>query len=129
MNISDLKKITNIQLKTKERQELLGEFKNIEGLCHLLNVNPATGLVTTDTEDLRDRAVKYGVNELPQKKSRALINFIWQALHDKLLIVLMICALTTVIISISFDHKTCNKNNPRVQVVGKPSVFSYSKIL
>lgn len=127
MNVSDLKRITSIQLKTKDRQKILSEFKNIEGLCRLLNVNQATGLVTTDTNDMRERAIRYGVNDLPRKKSKAFIDFIWQALHDRLLIVLIICALITIIISLCFEHKKCicYINNLKTEVEG----ISYVAIL
>jgi hypothetical protein len=121
ISLSDLKKLTNIQLKSKERQQLLDELNGIGGLCHLLRVNPSIGLITSEIDDLKQRSAKFGINELLHKPPRSFIGFIWRALDDKLLLILLLCALITVVISISFKSEicVCSLNQPNARIVGK----------
>jgi Ca2+-transporting ATPase len=54
----------------------------------------------TDADPLAARKAFYGVNVLPPPVSKTIFQFIWEALHDKMLIVLMVAAVIEMAIGI-----------------------------
>ena len=107
---SDLAKLTDIQLSPQERLHLLKHHINIEGICKQLKTDLHTGLVTAgDSKQhaLKARKLAFGSNEIPKKRPKSFINLIWLALHDKLLLVLLVCSLISIILSLFFEPDKC----------------------
>ncbi|KAJ2381943.1 plasma membrane calcium, partial [Coemansia sp. RSA 2603] len=57
----------------------------------------------TDCKLYADRVEKYGVNILPPAKSRSFLGLVWDALHDKMLILLIVAAIVSLGIGIYQD--------------------------
>ncbi len=97
----DLAKLTELQLSSNQRLELLKQHEYTEGICHKLKTNLSTGLTTTST-DLEARRLKFGTNQVREQPARSFLYLVWLALHDNLLIVLLVCA--SISISLSFPN-------------------------
>ncbi len=109
----DLAKLTELQLSSNQRLELLKQHEYTEGICHKLKTNLSTGLTTTST-DLEARRLKFGTNQVREQPARSFLYLVWLALHDNLLIVLLVCASISISLSVFFEPDTCvcikNKN-------------------
>ncbi|KAJ2162930.1 plasma membrane calcium [Coemansia sp. RSA 552] len=57
----------------------------------------------SDCKLYADRVSKYGVNLLPPAKSRSFIGLVWDALHDKMLVLLIVAAIVSLAIGIYQD--------------------------
>ncbi|KAJ2181366.1 plasma membrane calcium, partial [Coemansia sp. RSA 521] len=57
----------------------------------------------SDRKLYADRVERYGVNILPPSKSRSFLGLIWDALHDKMLILLIVAAIVSLAIGIYQD--------------------------
>lgn len=77
---------------------LLAEIGGVEKLAVKLKSSVSTGLNTSDTADLDSRRALYGQNILPEPAFKTLLQFVWDALQDKMLIVLIIATLFELII-------------------------------
>lgn len=101
-----LANLTDIQLTPDERSELLKQHDLTE-ICQYLRTNLQTGLSSFDQNDLNKRRSQFGSNELLKKKSKSFLELVWLALHDKLLVVLLICALFSIVLSFFFEPDKC----------------------
>ena len=122
--LTDIMKLTNIQLSIRERLDLLNRCGNFEGVCRKLKTNPLTGLLTRNKDDLARRVLKFGTNELPKKKAKSFLMLVWQALHDKLLVILFVCALISIILPLFFKHEECLECVDRDRVISN-ALFRY----
>ncbi|KAJ2648992.1 plasma membrane calcium [Coemansia sp. RSA 1250] len=57
----------------------------------------------TDRKLYADRVERYGVNILPPAKSQSFLSLVWDALHDKMLILLIVAAIVSLAIGIYQD--------------------------
>ncbi|KAJ3275348.1 Calcium-transporting ATPase 10, plasma membrane-type [Terramyces sp. JEL0728] len=78
------------KLVDPKNPELLKEFGGVHKLALLLNSNSETGL-KNDVQILDTQKAKYGDNSLPEPVLHSFIEFVWEALQDQTLLVL-ICA-------------------------------------
>jgi Ca2+-transporting ATPase len=71
---------------------VLRQMGGIEGLAESLSTNLDGGLNDLQTQD-SERIIRYDRNELPQRKSKSLLQLMWIALQDKVLIILSVAAI------------------------------------
>ncbi|KAJ2851411.1 plasma membrane calcium [Coemansia brasiliensis] len=84
------------------------EPENAELAKHLAAVQGASNAewlaeFDTDRKLYADRVEKYGVNILPPAKSQSFLSLVWDALHDKMLILLTVAAIVSLAIGIYQD--------------------------
>jgi len=68
------------------------EYNGIKGILEKLKVDGNKGLDSNNEQDLEQRRTAYGINEIPPKPMKSFLRLCWDALHDMLLIILLICA-------------------------------------
>ncbi|GFY98201.1 autoinhibited Ca2+-ATPase 11 [Actinidia rufa] len=73
-----------------QKLELLG---GVEGVATKVNVSLNEGV---KSEDIPDRQKIYGSNKYTEKPSRSFWMFVWDALHDITLIILIVCAAVSI---------------------------------
>lgn len=79
----------------------LDQYGGIQGLLTLLNSDSDTGLSEGNTSrEHKERVLYFGENKLHAPKSKSLFGLMWDALHDKTLILLIIAACISLVIGI-----------------------------
>ncbi|CAF1060039.1 unnamed protein product [Didymodactylos carnosus] len=101
--------ITNEQLKQlmelrgKDLTEKLNaDYGGIKGLLEKIKVDGQKGLESDNKQDLENRQKVFGKNEIPPKPMKSFLYLCWEALHDMMLIILLVCAVVS--IGLSFYH-------------------------
>jgi len=72
------------------------EYNGIKGILEKLKVDGTTGLESNNEQDLEQRRAIYGRNEIPPKPMKSFIRLCWDALHDMLLVILLVCAVVSI---------------------------------
>lgn len=72
------------------------EFNGIKGILEKLKVDGSKGLASDNEQDLEQRRVAYGRNEIPPKPMKSFLKLCWDALHDMLLVILLVCAVISI---------------------------------
>ncbi|CAI9782811.1 unnamed protein product [Fraxinus pennsylvanica] len=75
----------------------LRKLKGVEGLASRLNVTLNEGVESTS---IPIRQTIFGSNEYTEKPSKSLWMFVWEAMHDITLIILMVCAVVSIIVGL-----------------------------
>ncbi|KAI8916238.1 hypothetical protein EDD86DRAFT_222146 [Gorgonomyces haynaldii] len=88
-----------LDLVDPKSPELLKKMGGLDGLVQKLQTHKETGLQETE-EQMKKRREKYGTNSLPEPVFVPFYVFVWEALQDKTLIVLMIACLVEMAIGI-----------------------------
>ncbi|CAF3326610.1 unnamed protein product [Rotaria socialis] len=96
--------LTVDQLKTlmesrgKELIEKLNssEYNGTQGILDKLKVDGTKGLDSDNEQDLEQRRAVFGKNEIPPKPMKSFISLCWDALHDMLLQILLVCAIISI---------------------------------
>ncbi|KAF2322596.1 hypothetical protein GH714_019695 [Hevea brasiliensis] len=78
----------------------LGSHGGVEGLARHISVSLNDGIVSTDVST---RQNIYGLNQHAEKPSRSFWMFVWEALHDLTLIILMMCAVISIGVGIATE--------------------------
>ncbi|XP_057456911.1 putative calcium-transporting ATPase 11, plasma membrane-type isoform X1 [Lotus japonicus] len=78
----------------------LEHHKGVEGLAEALRVSLQDGISSHDVEH---RQKTYGFNRFTEKPSRSFWMFVWDAMQDLTLIILMVCAVVSVGVGISTE--------------------------
>jgi len=102
--------------KNPEELEKLG---GLEGIAQGLNVDVKTGLPQSKDEGenpYADREAVYGRNVLPETKSKTLLGLMWDALHDKIMIILSIAAIVSLSIGLYEDFGPGSEKNDEPKV-------------
>jgi magnesium-transporting ATPase (P-type) len=96
LTINQLK--TLMELHGKDLLEKLNssEYNGIKGILEKLHVDGNKGLDTNNEQDLQQRRTAYGRNEIPPKPMKSFIALCWDALHDMLLVILLVCAVFSI---------------------------------
>jgi hypothetical protein len=96
LTINQLK--TLMELHGKDLLEKLNssEYNGIKGILEKLNVDGNKGLDTNNEQDLQQRRTAYGRNEIPPKPMKSFIGLCWDALHDMLLVILLVYAVFSI---------------------------------
>ncbi|KAI7990930.1 Calcium-transporting ATPase 4, plasma membrane-type [Camellia lanceoleosa] len=75
-------------------------FGEVEGIATRLNVPLSEGVKTSD---IPIRQKTYGFNKHTEKPSRSFWMFVWDALHDITLIILIVCAVVSIGVGLASD--------------------------
>lgn len=118
--IKELTDLMQVQLKPDEQQEFLNKHGHIEGLCKKLQVDTQTGLKSNDKNDLESRKAQFGPNEIPQAESKSFFFLMWEALQDTTLIILIICAVISLLLS--FYHDSSQIPDEEYSQIKEPNV-------
>ncbi|KAI7835045.1 PMCA-type calcium-translocating P-type ATPase, partial [Kickxella alabastrina] len=89
-------KLTKTKSKNAELAKELAEEQDDSELTWLAEFE-------TDRKLYADRVEKYGVNILPPTQARSFLGLVWDALHDKMLILLVVAAIVSLAIGIYQD--------------------------
>ncbi|CAF4705876.1 unnamed protein product, partial [Rotaria sp. Silwood1] len=71
-------------------------YNGVKGILEKLKVNGNKGLDSNNQEDLEQRRAIYGRNEIPPKPMKSFLRLCWEALHDMLLVILLVCAVVSI---------------------------------
>ncbi|CAF1356067.1 unnamed protein product, partial [Didymodactylos carnosus] len=96
----------DILMRSKEDEAynlILTEHGGIKHLCQKLHSNSERGL-ENDPEDLQLRQIVYGKNEIPPKPAKSFLRLCWEAAQDRVLLILMIAAVVSIVLSIILLH-------------------------
>jgi len=93
------------ELVDPKNPELLQKYGGLNGIAEALKVDVKTGLpLNKDGENIyADREAIFGRNVLPETKSKSLLQLMWIALHDKIMIILSIAAIVSLAIGLYED--------------------------
>jgi magnesium-transporting ATPase (P-type) len=72
------------------------EYNGIQGILEKLKVDGIKGLDSNNEEDLEQRRTAFGKNEIPPKPMKSFLTLCWEALHDMLLVILLVCAVVSI---------------------------------
>ncbi|KZV57852.1 calcium-transporting ATPase 11, plasma membrane-type-like [Dorcoceras hygrometricum] len=78
----------------------LRKLKGVEGLANRLNVTLDKGVNSNDV-DIRKHI--YGANRYTEKPSKSFLMFVWEALQDLTLIILIICAVVSIGVGVATE--------------------------
>ncbi|CAF0949996.1 unnamed protein product [Brachionus calyciflorus] len=116
----ELTDLMQVQLKPDEQQEYLNRHGHIEGLCKKLQVDTQTGLDVNDKSDLEARVAQFGRNEIPPKPPKSFFYLMWEALQDTTLIILIISAGISLVLS--FYHDSSQVPDEEFSQIKEPNV-------
>ena len=94
-----LEQLTNImEVRGKDLMEKLksSEYNGVKGILEKLKVDGKKGLESSNEQDLEQRRTAYGRNEIPPKPMKTFLKLCWDALHDMLLVILLVCAVVSI---------------------------------
>jgi len=94
------------ELVDPKNPEKLQEYGGLEGIANALKVDVKKGLPPHDAnnpEQFADREAVFGRNVLPETKSKTLLGLMWEALHDKIMIILSVAAIVSLSIGLYED--------------------------
>mmetsp|Transcript_161045 Transcript_161045/g.294152 ORF Transcript_161045/g.294152 Transcript_161045/m.294152 type:complete len:1069 (-) Transcript_161045:311-3517(-) len=74
----------------------LGSAEGVPGLCRRLGADPQQGLKKDDLQ-FKERVDCFGCNSFAEKKLTSYCQYVWLALHDKLLIMMLTMAIVEII--------------------------------
>ncbi|CAF4120570.1 unnamed protein product [Rotaria sp. Silwood2] len=96
LTLDQLKEL--MELRGKELLEKLNSstYNGVKGILEKLKVDGNQGLDSSSQEDLEQRRAAYGRNEIPPKPMKSFFRLCWDALHDMLLIILLVCAVVSI---------------------------------
>ncbi|ORX83171.1 calcium-translocating P-type ATPase [Anaeromyces robustus] len=106
------------ELVDPKNPELLQKYGGLEGIANALKVDVKTGLpISKEGENpFADREAVFGRNVLPETKSKSLLELMWIALHDKIMIILSIAAIVSLSIGLYEDFGPGSENNDEPKV-------------
>ncbi|XP_075503306.1 putative calcium-transporting ATPase 11, plasma membrane-type [Primulina tabacum] len=78
----------------------LRKLKGVEGLANRLNVTLDKGV---DSNDVDIRKNVYGPNRYTEKPPKSFLTFVWEALQDLTLIILIVCAVVSIGVGVATE--------------------------
>jgi len=120
IEIKELTDMMQVQLRQSEQQEYLNKHGHFEGMAKKLRSNLTTGLSSSNTQDLEARRNQFGRNEIPQKPPKPFWILMWEAVQDTTLIILIICAIISLVLSVVFHSE--NKLDEEFAASKEPNV-------
>jgi len=90
-----------MEVRGKDLMEKLNssDYNGVKGILEKLKVDGNKGLDPNNEQDLEQRRIAYGKNEIPPKPMKTFIRLCWEALHDMLLIILLVCSIVSICLS------------------------------
>ena len=105
LTIDQLKSLMEVRGKDLLERLNTPDYNGINGILEKLKVDATKGLDSNNEQDLGQRRTAYGRNEIPPKPMRSFLRLCWDALHDMLLIILLVCAVFSIGLSFYQPHK------------------------
>ena len=96
LTINQLKSLMESRGKDLLEKLNSSDFNGVQGLLDKLHVDGSKGLDSNNEQDLEQRRAAYGKNEIPPKPMRPFLKLCWDALHDMLLVILLVCAIVSI---------------------------------
>jgi Ca2+ transporting ATPase len=103
VHLDDLRDIMELNKSNEAPKKIQEKYQSVENLARQLNSNILTG-ISGSSEDLNIRIRTFGRNEVPKKKSKSILQLVFEALQDPTLVLLSVCAIVS--IALSFYHPT-----------------------
>ncbi|CAF1028104.1 unnamed protein product, partial [Didymodactylos carnosus] len=101
-----------VELMELHGKELIDKLNNdyggLNGLLQKLKANSQKGLESDNETDLEERRNVFGENKIPPKPMKSFLKLCWEALHDLMIIILLVCSIVS--IGLSF-YKAPDENN------------------
>ncbi|OUM57741.1 hypothetical protein PIROE2DRAFT_21450 [Piromyces sp. E2] len=94
------------ELVDPKNPELLQKYGGLKGLAEALQVDVTKGLPQQKPDEpnqFAEREAVFGRNVLPETKSKSLLQLMWIALHDRIMIILSIAAIVSLSIGLYED--------------------------
>jgi len=88
-----------VEEKDLDKLNELASGQGVAGLCQRLGCDPVSGLAA-GVPDFNDRQEAFGANCFAEKKLKSYLSFAWDALHDSVLILLLVMATLTLVVEI-----------------------------
>lgn len=101
VNCRDLKSL--MALSFEDASEQLDELGGDKGLANSLNTSISNGVHVT-VEDTNARQEEFGRNFIPTPPPKSFIALAWEALQDKTLIALIVCAFLSVTLGLAVEE-------------------------
>ncbi len=96
IKLEQLKELMEVRGKDLMEKLNSSDYNGIKGIIEKLKVDANKGLDSNNQEDLEQRRAAYGRNEIPPKPMKSFLRLCWEAFHDMLLIILLICAVVSI---------------------------------
>eukprot|EP00002_Diphylleia_rotans_P008170 TRINITY_DN1790_c0_g3_i1.p1 TRINITY_DN1790_c0_g3~~TRINITY_DN1790_c0_g3_i1.p1 ORF type:complete len:1051 (-),score=276.69 TRINITY_DN1790_c0_g3_i1:502-3654(-) len=90
VSVKDLRDLLEAE-KDQGLELLRAKYQGVEGLAKSLRVDLNRGIAATP-EDLESRRNVFGLNVMPTKPAKTIMELVWDALHDFTLIMLLVSA-------------------------------------
>ena len=102
IEVNELTDMMQVQLTHEEQQEHLKRHGRLTGLAAKLRTHLTNGLDPSDAHDHAMRAEQFGKNQIPATPSKSFLSLMWEAVQDKILIILIICAFFSLVLALVF---------------------------
>lgn len=96
ITLDQLKELMEVRGKELTEKLNSSEYNGIHGILEKLKVDGNKGLDSNNQQDLEQRRTAYGKNEIPPKPMKTFLQLCWEALHDMLLVILLVCAIVSI---------------------------------
>nr|ACC43965.1 plasma membrane calcium-dependent ATPase [Philodina roseola] len=96
LKLEQLKSLMELHGKDLMEKLNTSEFNGVKGVLEKLKVDGNKGLDSSNEQELEQRRSAYGRNEIPPKPMKTFLKLCWDALHDMLLIILLVCAIVSI---------------------------------
>ncbi|CAF3617423.1 unnamed protein product [Rotaria sp. Silwood1] len=96
ITLDQLKELMEVRGKDLMEKLNSSEYNGVKGILTKLKVDGNKGLDSNNQQDFEQRRTAYGKNEIPPKPMKTFFRLCWDALHDMLLIILLICAVVSI---------------------------------
>jgi Ca2+-transporting ATPase len=103
------------ELVDPKNPELLEKYGGLQGVADALKVDVTKGLPQQKADEpsqFAEREAVFGRNVLPETKSKSLLELMWLALHDRIMIILSIAAIVSLSIGLYEDFGPPHKEQP-----------------
>ncbi|CAF1239400.1 unnamed protein product, partial [Adineta steineri] len=96
ITLDQLKELMEVRGEDLKEKLKSSEYNGVKGILEKLKVDGKKGLDSNNEEDFKQRVGAYGRNEIPPKPMKTFIRLCYEALHDMLLIILLVCAIVSI---------------------------------
>lgn len=96
LSLEQLNSIMEVRGKDLMEKIESSEINGVKGVLEKLKVDGNKGLDSNNEQDLEQRRTAYGKNEIPPKPMKTFLQLCWDALHDLLLVILLVCAIVSI---------------------------------
>ncbi|KAL6763493.1 plasma membrane calcium-transporting ATPase [Haematococcus lacustris] len=94
------------ELNSAKDQDALNKLGGVAGLAKALHVDLIHGLAS---HEVAGHGEAYGVNTTPDKPSATFLQLLWDALHDPMIIILLIVAVITIVIGAAVPEQRAHQ--------------------